>query len=123
MDQVPTLEEFLPKRSKVIFLTDAGQVNKDENHVILAGAGWCGYSQLGVPQFNSACDDIDKKKGTCYVADVTVPESKQAIIDLGLKPEAYPDHFIFDASKNEYEEVVGMLRVPQFKEKFKSIFR
>jgi hypothetical protein len=118
--QSQSLKDFLPKKSNVVFLNNANQVDKSKPHVVLAGAGWYGYSQLGVPQFSTACNDLKDTKGTCYVADVTIPECKNAIDSLGLKPSAFPDHFVWNPKTKKYDEMLGMRKVPELKKELAS---
>lgn len=115
-EKEPSLKDFLAKDSPVVFLTDANQVDKTKDHVILVGASWCGYSQLGVPQFSTACSSINDKDKKCMVADITNPKCLKAVKDLGLNPQAYPDHFFFNAKEGKYEEHVGMQKVPEMKQ-------
>jgi hypothetical protein len=49
--------------------------------MILAGAGWCKFSQLDVPQFSTVCSDLGKEKA-CYLVDVTETTGVQVLKDL-----------------------------------------
>ena len=115
----PSLNDFLPEKPEnLIFVTNANQVDVNEKNAMFVGSEGCGWSKLGVSQFNDACDDL--KDAKCYMFDVSNEDSKKAADDLGVIPDGFPTHFIHDG-KGEKTDLVGMRTSKMLKPELKKL--
>jgi hypothetical protein len=115
---IAPLKEYGPKNPKnLIFVTNEKQIDDTKKNIKFIAASFCGYSQLGLGQLNSACDDISDE-GKCYVFDLDNPRSRAVAEKLKIVPEAFPNHIISDGKGNK-KEFLGMLKTPDLRSKLR----
>lgn len=110
------LTDFLTKNTRIKPLTnvkDLKTLSKENSpQFYFVGANWCGYSQLGAPHFDVACDR--EKEPQCHLIDGGTQEGQKILDKLGFKVEGFPTLFVKDGDKTI--KVTGMRNVKQMQE-------